>query len=158
MDITLLQGAITSLKAASDIAQGLVSLKVGAEVNAKAIELQSIVMSAQSGAIAAQSEQFTMLEQIRSLKEEVANAKAWKEESQRYALIQPWDGAFTYALKEDSKRAEPPHWICAKCYQESKKSILQDNGNPYLDKAALICPSCKTTLLWTKGRQPFSYV
>src|SRR5687767_4033848 len=126
-DMTLLQGAITGLKTASEIAQALVGMKVSAEVNAKAIELQSIVMAAQSSAIAAQSQQFTMLEEIRALKEQVARAKAWEEEQQRYHLKKLPSGALAYFLKGERANGEPPHSICTTCYNKGQKTVMQES-------------------------------
>jgi hypothetical protein len=126
MDYGMIQGAVTSLKVAADIAIALGNMKTMSEVQAKVIELQQVILSAQSGALAAQSEQFTLLQEIRDLKEEVARAKAWKEQKQRYALIAPWSGAAIYALKRQSAGSEPAHWICTNCYETGRKSILAD--------------------------------
>ncbi len=130
-DMALLQGAITGLKTAADIAQGLVGLKVGTEVNAKAIELQQAILSAQSSALAAQSEQFTMLQRIRDLEGEVTRVRAWKEIEQRYELKEITPGFLAYAMKQEGSRPEPFHWICPSCYQHQKKSLLQKRGNEY---------------------------
>lgn len=158
MDYGMIQGAVTSLKVAADIAIALGNIKTMAEVQAKAIELQQVILSAQSSALTAQSEQFTLLQQIRDLKEEVANAKAWNEQKQRYALVSPWPGAVTYALKKQSSNAEPPHWICATCYENGRRSILND-GMKYApagrgrSAVGLDCPVCSAHIAsdWSGG-------
>jgi hypothetical protein len=78
-------------------------------------------------ALGAHAEQFTMVQRIRDLEQEIARIKAWEAEKQRYQLIAPWPGCFVYALKETSKGTEPPHWICEHCYQDGRKSILQNS-------------------------------
>jgi hypothetical protein len=158
MDYGMIQGAVVSLKAAADIAVALSNIKTMSEVQAKAIELQQIILAAQSGALAAQSEQFALLQQIRDLEEEVANAKAWNEQKQRYALVSPWQGAVTYALKKQSSNAEPPHWICATCYENGRRSILND-GMKYApagrgrNAVSLVCPVCSAHIVseWSGG-------
>ena len=142
-DMTLIQGAITGLKIASDIAKGFIKLKSMAEVQALTIELQSAILAAQSSAFAAHSEQSAMIQRVRDLEEEIAHIKAWEEEKQRYQLITPWDGCHVYALKESCKGTEPPHWICANCYQGGRKSPLhnsqkRDNRIFHIIK----CPNC----------------
>src|SRR5713226_3130242 len=142
VDMTLIGGAITGLKTAADIAVGLSKLHTMAEVQAKAIELNQIILAAQSGAMAAQSDQFSMLQRIRDLEEEIARVKAWEETKQRYQLHEPTTGTFVYAIKEESKGTDPTHWICANCYEKSVRSILQlitvgVAHNHY------ICPNCK---------------
>lgn len=102
-DMALIQGAITSLNAAANIAKGFLQLRSIAEVQGKVIELQSAILAAQSSALAAQSDQATMIQRIGELEKEIARVKAWEETKQRYQLISPWPGAFLYALKEQSK-------------------------------------------------------
>lgn len=144
VDMTLIQGAVTGLKTASDIAKSFLQLKSLTDVQGKVIELQSAIMSAQSSALAAQSDQFAMLEQIRALKEEIAQVKAWETEKQRYQMANPLTGGIVYALKHSMCNGQPAHYICANCYENGKRSILQDGREK--DKLAtfLFCPACKT--------------
>lgn len=125
MDMTLIQGTISGLKLASDIAKGFLEIKSISDVQGKVIELQSAILSAQSSALAANADQAAMTEEIRALKEEIARVKAWEAQKNRYKMERPWDGATVYALKESMKGSEPPHWICTQCYENGKRSILQ---------------------------------
>lgn len=143
MDMALIQGTITGLKTAADIAKGLMELKSLAEVQAKVIDLQSAILSAQSSALAANADQSAMVEEIRALKEEIARVKAWDTQKQRYKLVQPWSAGVAYALKESMSNTEPPHLICTNCYESGRKSIL----NPVADSHGWIfyaCPVCKS--------------
>src|SRR5436309_8136487 len=97
-DMILIQGTITGLKVAADLAKGFLHLKSLAEVQGKVIELNEAILSAQMNALAAQAEQFTMIQRVRELEQEIAQIKAWEEEKQRYELIAPWSGCFVYAL------------------------------------------------------------
>ena len=142
MDMGSILAAGQSLKLAADIAKGLIHIKSDTDVQAKVIELQSAILAAQSSALSAQSEQSAMLSQISNLEKEIAKVKAWEETKQRYKLISPRWGIFFLALKEECKGTEPPHWLCATCYEKGIKSIVQDNGNPYTDKMGLVCHSC----------------
>ncbi|MEF8708269.1 MAG: hypothetical protein V5B38_05035 [Candidatus Accumulibacter propinquus] len=123
--MSLIQGTISGLRFASDIAKSFLELKSISDVQGKVIELQSAILSAQSSALASHSEQASMVEEIRTLKEEIARVKAWETQKNRYALKRPWDGATVYALKESMSNGEPAHWICAHCYENGKRSILQ---------------------------------
>lgn len=141
MDMTLIQGTISGLKTAADIAKSLMELKSMADVQAKVIELQSAILSAQSSALSANADQASMVEEIRALKEEIARVKAWEAQKQRYKLTPFGDGAgVVYALKKTMCDSEPPHWLCTKCYEEGKRMILQPSSvNGF---AHLVCPSC----------------
>lgn len=141
MDLALIQGTISGLKTAADIAKGLMELKSMSDVQAKVIELQSAILAAQSSALAANADQAAMVDEIRTLKEEITRVKAWEAQKQRYQLTQFGEGAaVVYALKESMSASEPPHLICTKCYEEGKRMILQPTRvNGF---AHLTCPSC----------------
>ena len=80
MDITLIQSTITGLKLAGDIAKSIYELKSTSDIQGKVIELQSAILSAQSSALAANADQAAMVEEIRTLKEEIARVKAWESQ------------------------------------------------------------------------------
>jgi hypothetical protein len=144
MDMTLITGTISGLKAASDIAKSLLDIKKASDISGKVAELQSVILSAQSSAIEANSAQFAMIEEIRNLKEEMTRIKAWDTEKQRYHLTSPWPGTVVYSLKESMSNGEPPHWICTNCYNSGTKSILtqQQDGN---SRVSFLCPKCKVS-------------
>lgn len=145
MDMSLIQGTISGLKIAGDIAKGMLELKSLADVQGKVIELQSTILSAQSSALAANSDQAAMAEEIRALKKEIADVKAWEGQKQRYKLVTAATGSLVYALKESMSEGEPPHWICTKCYEDGRKSIL----NPKQESGGwcqYVCPICKSQI------------
>jgi hypothetical protein len=86
-----------------------------------------------------------MVEEIRTLKEELTRVKAWETQKKRYKLVTPWKpGSVAYALKESMKESEPPHLICTKCYEDGRKSILNPiTINTYVWYA---CPVCKSQI------------
>ena len=122
---TLFVGIASHIKAAADLAMGLSKLDKLADVQAKAVELQTLILGLQSEAFTAHAQQSAMIEKVRSLEAELARVKAWEETKQGYELHEPTPGAFVYASKAQSGRTEPPHWICTNCYENSRRSILQ---------------------------------
>lgn len=146
MDMSLIQGTISGLKAAGDIAKGLLELKSISDVQGKVIELQSAILAAQSSALSANADQAAMVDEIRQLKEEIARVKAWEAQKQRYKLTSLWEGAVVvYALKESMSESEPPHWICTKCYEDGMRMILQPRKNSAA-MTVLSCPHCKSEI------------
>jgi nitrogenase subunit NifH len=115
-EMMVIQGAIMSLKAAGDIAKGLFHIKSMTDVQLQAIELQSTILSAQASAIAAQSEQSSMIHRIGELEKEIAEIKAWEETKHRYQLTTPWDG----------------------CQRICSERIEQGNGPTALDMCSLL--------------------
>lgn len=144
VDMALIQGTISSLKLAGDLAKGMLDLKNFNDVSGKVAELQSAILSAQYSAIESNAAQFAMIEEIRALKEEIARIKAWDAEKSRYKLMTPWQGTLVYALKQSMSNGEPPHYICTNCYEVGRKSILNPKKMANSMKIYFACPVCKS--------------
>jgi hypothetical protein len=125
MDMGSISAAVTSLRLAGDIAKGLISLKTTAEVQTKAIELGQQIIDAQQQVFAFNAERATLLERIRELEDQVERMKDWETQKQRYKLVAPFPGCMVYALQKSMSEGEPPHYLCASCFQEGARSILQ---------------------------------
>jgi hypothetical protein len=108
---------LSSLKAAFDIAKGLKDIDDATNRNAAIIELQKKLL-------AAQADQAQLIETVSQLKKRVAYFEAWETEKERYQLTEIGSCNFAYSLKKSMSGAEPPHYLCANCYHQSKKSIL----------------------------------
>ena len=117
-------------------------------LNNKVVEMQEVVMSAQSRALAAQASQATLLDQERILKERIAEFENWEAEKVRYELHDMGTNGVTglvYRLREKCVQgSEPIYHICSTCYEDGKKSILQSpverkGGN----RNFLVCTRCK---------------
>lgn len=126
---------IGALKTAFDIAKGLKEIDDATKRNSAVIDLQSTILTAQQ----AQGE---LLNENEALKRENAALKAWEAEKQRYELLDLYQGLFAYVPKIGEERGEPPHAICATCYQRGTKSILQTNGGPNIHARTWDCVSC----------------
>ena len=134
-------------KSMFDAAKGLKDINDTAIRNAAVIELQEKIL-------AAREQQSALAERVRELEEEVARSKAWDTEKQRYSLVQFAPGAVAYVLKKSEARSEPGHALCANCYERGVKSILQSNGDPYIDDHAFECSSCNTAIKTPRGSPP----
>ncbi len=146
-DMGAISGLAASLTAAADITKGIVGLRDTTIVQDKVIELQGVILSAQSSALTAQSEQFSLLERLRTLEEKVINFEEWDAEKQKYELKQVYSGAFAYVLKPEASGGEPPHWLCTTCYENNRKSVLQAQGltsDRSFEKYG--CPTCRSTI------------
>lgn len=145
MDLTVIGGAISGLKTATDIAKGLVNVNTAVEVNAKAIELQRALLSAYADAVSAKETQSALQEEVRELKRQLASNEQFAADMKRYKLNTPWPGSIVYALDATMSNGEPAHYLCANCYQSKKKSILQATR---LESGwlAMACPNCRATV------------
>lgn len=123
--VTVISGAISTIKQAYEGARGLMGLNTLAEVNGKAVELQGVILEAQDSAMKAQVAQTELIEQIRNLEREVDNLRSWEKEKANYVLSEIHPGSFVYRYSVNSNGAQPIHDLCALCFNDGKKSILQ---------------------------------
>ena len=142
-DMTTIQGAVSGIKAACDIAASLVGLAEKTELKLKLSDLVDKLLSAQASILAVNEERALLLERIRVLEEKAAQAGTWEHEMARYQLVSPWTGVTVYALKKSESRGEPPHFMCANCYHQRKPSILQNGATKDGKWGLLVCPVCR---------------
>lgn len=151
-DISAIAGAMQSLKLAGDIAKAMIGLRDGAMISAKIGELNRSLIDAQQSVFAIQQERSTLVDRVRELEEEIARAKAWESEKQRYEVTEMGPGAFARIVKEAMRGAEPPHYVCTNCYDNGKASILQRSETGMGD--LMTCPGCTSKVLIRHGYQP----
>jgi hypothetical protein len=116
-------------------------------------KLHAEILAAQRGTMTAQANEATLLEQVRELKKRVTDLEAWEREKERFALIALAPNVVAYSVKEAARGAEPPHLICANCYNGGKKSFLnQIVSGAYLDRYK--CNACAEVLSVERPRPP----
>lgn len=100
--------------------------------------------------IAAQTRYTAAIQEVSELKEQLARLETWNAEKQRYEL-KAFGTGFAYVLKPESAGGEPPHQICANCYNRGKKSFLAKSPS---NQASQIlgtnrtydCPECRAKI------------
>jgi hypothetical protein len=146
VDISAIAGALTSLKAASEMTKAMIGLRDAETFRNKAIELQSVVLEAQAGAAAAYATQSELANRIGELERKIMQFENWDAEKKRYELKAVYKGYLAYALKPEMAAGEPAHYLCPSCYQKGQKSILQE-GYGSLGENRLACPDCKVHIV-----------
>jgi hypothetical protein len=144
MDFGSITAAVGSLKAAGEIAKGLIGLKSDAEVQAKAIELNQKIIDAQHQIFAANAAQTSLLERIRELEAEITRMNDWATQKLRYKLATPFPGCMVYALQKSVSDGEPAHYLCTSCFQKGQPSILQGKEAGAMRNSYYYCPVCKS--------------
>lgn len=145
IDLTLLPSAMAGLKGAIDITSALVKTNNIVDVNAKAIELQQIIIKLQQDIFSAQDSQRVANEEIISLKKEISDLKKVNADMERYKLCSPFTGSAVYGISKDDASKEPAHYLCANCFQAGKKSVLNPKTNEkgFRD---FVCSACRTMI------------
>lgn len=147
MDISLVTGAVTAIKAAREL--GSAALKVRdfnqfagtiAQINDQLLKAQESLFAHNADMLELQQKYFEACEELRKL-----NLAA--SERARYSLHELSPRIFVYRMKDtpdsaNSKDVEPPHYLCQPCFDKGTKSVLQKYdmwGSIYLH-----CTICDT--------------
>ena len=116
-DAMTVGGALGAVKAAFDLTKAFVDVRDATKVQQVKFELLGLLLEAQEA-------QAALVSDKRDLEERVRELEAWDGEKERYELKDVGQGCLAYALKADAQGAEPPHSLCAACYNQGRKSIL----------------------------------
>lgn len=156
VDIGAIGAMVSALNGAITITKGMVDLRDAAAFQSKVIDLQRAILEAQASAFAAQSERSDLLDQMAALKAEIQRLLDWETERARYALSEvgsPGAGSvLVYAVREDRKGDEPFHQLCANCFEQGRKSIIQATQELRARRRVHVCPQCKAE--FTFGHVP----
>lgn len=148
MEATLpaeLTSLFSSLSMALTIAKGMKSIDDQVKLNDAIYKLQEAILSAQQISISNQNEMAALIQSKRELEEQISRFSAFEAEKSRYELNKLAGGGLVYSIKEETRNGEPVHHLCASCYEQSKKSIIQADEGLHA-----ICPSCKIKIGYRK--------
>lgn len=155
VDMSSIAALAGSLKAAADITAAAIDIRDGAKLQSKVIELQTIILSAQSSALMAQQDQFTLIEESRVLRRRIEQLEAWDGAAEDYELRQVDPGAFAYVSKSLEERGAANPWLCTNCFEAKRKSVLQFRGlNAQNTHDSYECPNCKGKISVYYGTSP----
>ena len=142
-----LQALAASLSTITSIAKTMVDLRDAAKLNSIMIELQGAILEAQSHAMSAQQEHFSLSDRVKELEKECMRLKDWSAEKQNYALQEVAIGIFAYVQDATVQPGSSTKKFCANCFDSGKKSLLQEglSAKPGR-KRELTCHGCGKTV------------
>jgi hypothetical protein len=123
--IEYLPQALSSLSVALNIAKGLVEIRDSAKLQEAVIQFNSIIIDAQSKIISSQNEQSALTEKINQLEQECMRLKNWETERQKYSRKEIANGVFAYIENDFTGKLQNAHKYCCNCFDNFKKSTLQ---------------------------------
>lgn len=144
--VSEINAAIQSVKVLSDLLRAAHSLSNYNEFVTAIYEVSAKLMAVTSVALASQEKQATLTNRIGELEKEIVELKNWDRERERYQLATVTRGIFAYRVKPGMESDEPPHELCANCFDQGKKSILQCEQPISIGPRFYVCPRCKTSL------------
>jgi len=149
VDITALFQLLPSLtKMATDLAAATDATKRQAQL----LEFQQALIGLSSKIATVQQENATLRNQKDDAEAELKRMKDWEHQKSRYKLVAPFPGCMVYALQKAVSGGEPPHYICAACFENGKRSVLQGMETGVRRKkdsvgqslSVYACPECKS--------------
>lgn len=136
-----ISGALTAVSSLMTLSKDISNAKTDHEIALKTTELNERLGGALQQLITAQTDYLALLNEKGELEAELVRLREWASEKERYQLHKTESGGFLYRIKPEMQNAEPPHDICATCYQEGKKAILQPT-TVFAGHFRVICHMC----------------
>jgi hypothetical protein len=138
---------LSAIKTAFDMAKGLQNIHDTVARDRAIIDLQRELLDAQTA-------QADLVETASKLKARVAELEAWDEDKKRYKLTEIGEGLIAYTLKDGMENGEPSHHLCASCFHDGHKSIMQSELRFPGRCEVMVCHRCGSELYVTGARDP----
>ena len=141
VEISTIVSVFEGLNAAVKILKGAVERRDNTKINAAVSDILAKLMEANTVALKLQEKHAALLNEKSALEAKLLQMETWNAETARYELKERAPGVLAYAAKEDARGSEPAHWICPQCYEDGRKSVLQQQKGPSRAKV-LNCSRC----------------
>lgn len=109
-------------------------------------ELRTEIATLQKASFDAYTLAFELYDKYREIKGKYLKSEDWENKTvPDYRLTELAPGVFVYAYQPTEDSREPAHYLCANCFQDKRKSILQCAGR---DSSGVRyhCPKCKADI------------
>ena len=132
--------------------------RVPPEVRDRVSELCEQIVNVQVATVAARERESELTERCHELQEELRRVNDWETQKDRYTLRKIDGLAFVFVPEPAPPRideSEARHWLCARCFEDRKKSHLQATGervNYHLQRWK--CPRCDAAVVVGWRTQP----
>ena len=131
---------IASVKALGELIGKMKDSTESRHMGAAFREAQNQLISLQSAIMLARESEAAAKERVQSLEAKIAEMQKWDVDAKRYHLHTLAPGFLVYALKPGMEDGEPPHFLCANCFNKRQKSLIQQDYSPIGKK--YVCHAC----------------
>jgi hypothetical protein len=118
-------GLAATFKGLVDSTTAIATLVGSSKGKAELTDLRDRLIAAQNGILEIQEQLAALITENDELKQQAVKRKAWETEKSNYQLEQIARGVYAYS--RSAQTSEPAHYLCCRCYDDGKKSILQFN-------------------------------
>ncbi|QII11205.1 hypothetical protein KsCSTR_18250 [Candidatus Kuenenia stuttgartiensis] len=145
MAIPEIANLLASVKAACDLVSSYKTRKVDKATAEFIMFHTDKLVSVQKHAHSVIERCAELIKAKEELEKKIAEFAQWNKTETQYQLKEIHRGIFVYVPKEPVTPEHPAHWLCANCWQERKKSILQAEHH-HESAAAYTCHRCNTKI------------
>lgn len=134
---------LKEMKALADALETIKTADIKSELYAKIGDAQAAMIQAQSAAMALHQDSAALLMRVSELEKQIAEVEEWESEKENYEakLFDPQ--VLTYVPKEGKNTMGVDHRLCANCFTNKRKSILQPTANLSARRRVWACHSCQ---------------
>lgn len=136
---------ITGIKTTIDNVQKLKSSYDAATIMEAQSDILEQLFAIRMDALTLQEHHLAIIHEKEELIKKLMQFEQWEKTKTKYELKEIRTGRFAYAPKESQQSEEPCHWLCTQCWEDGKKSILQETQSDY-NTIDYVCPRCKLRL------------
>ena len=123
--IEYLPQALSSLSTALDIGKRLSEIQDSAKLQVSIMEFNNAIIDAQSKILSSQNEQTQLTAQVQELKNEIEILRSWAADRDKYVRTEIASGIFVYLQEPQEGNYQSAHKFCCNCFDNFKKSTLQ---------------------------------
>ncbi|WP_382157547.1 hypothetical protein [Hydrogenophaga sp. ANAO-22] len=142
-----IQGGMTALKTALDLVKAGKGVIDQATMAAALYEIQKRLMETQGAALQAMEENTKLTRRVQELEAGMAVKEDWKAEVAKYERTKVAEGIVAFTEVGRSDRLNDAVKLCAHCFGEGFKSILQVQHED-MRQRSLNCPRCRSSLIF----------
>ncbi len=144
--------ALTGIRTLAEFVTLAAKSKKDLDVAQKAAELNAVILDLQAAMFGVNAQNQDLLRRQHELEQQIAEMENWKATAEKYSLIEVSLDVFFYTNNKDQNTTEPSHWLCTKCYEDHKKSIVQrQKESPTSSSEFYVCPNCKQEFRFSQG-------
>lgn len=120
--------AVASAKSAVDLAKSVKEMtksNASPDLTKQSSDLLDATINLKKMVIDLQESMLVLQKENADLKEKIVKAEKLQHDLEKYRLKELAAGVLVYGLYEPEANGDPVHYLCANCFTNGKKSILQ---------------------------------
>jgi hypothetical protein len=149
--MTLLE-TFSAVKMSASALKTALNLHHQVEIDLKASDLLEKIDGLRMTVFDVYEKNLELVKEKTELEKKVMDNEQWEKEKAKYKLAELETGLFVFAYQKSQENTDPMHYLCKKCMNDNKKSILDfhemSNGS-----INYYCQNCNNTLSTRAKRQ-----